>query len=83
MKIQDSTGFDTTKLGFYPVENAVETVNNYWMALKLSVLWKPYSQFVFSKFTIFNAKKSEGEEHNVTPCNQIARTEFFPAHGSL
>ena len=31
LKIQDSTLFDTTKLGFYPVENAVETVNNYWM----------------------------------------------------
>ena len=30
-KIQDSSRFDITKLGFYPVENAVETVNNYWM----------------------------------------------------
>ena len=47
-KIQDSTCFDTTKSGFYPVENAVETVNNYWMTEKISVLWKPYSQFVYT-----------------------------------
>ena len=51
-----STLFDTTKWDFYPVEKVVETVNNYWMTEKISVLWKPYSQFVCIYFTIFHAK---------------------------
>jgi hypothetical protein len=65
-KIQDSTPFDRTKLDFYLVENAVETVNNYYPGGKLCLLWKPYTILLFMISTIFHA--FTGGESNAFAC---------------
>ena len=83
-KLQDSTLFDHTKLGFYPVENAVETVNNYWMLTKSARVMETIFTICIHKIYNFYCKNEEGGgAENVTSGDETTGAEFFSADGGL